>query len=250
MSARCVERSGQLRQEVEGSQSTNRNQPDPGSARGGRLRRELSPGDSSTGIHGRPLHRFGSAHLLASRSRSRSMYCLATSGGTGLSCAWGGGAGGRRSFGGVGAGGGSFLTQALNSPWMARWMMPNRYPAGLRMPWLLQRAAHSSSTSCLSEASTCCNATLAPACCSAFSCAKRLGHCRSPSARACAVVRISLIQLLRTVRACFGFRRETSGAGFSPASESVVGRSRFRRRLGALLRNREWRLPVDNYRWP
>ena len=56
--------------------------------------------------------------------------------------------------------------------------------------------------------STCCNATLAPACCSAFSCAKRLGHCRSPSARACAVVRISLIQLLRTVRACFGFRRD------------------------------------------
>jgi hypothetical protein len=32
---------------------------------------------------------------------------------------------------------------------------------------------------------------LAPACCSAFSSAKRLGHCRSPSARACAVVRTS-----------------------------------------------------------
>lgn len=47
VSARCVERSGQLRQEAEGRQSTNRNLPDPGSARGGRLRRELSPGDSS-----------------------------------------------------------------------------------------------------------------------------------------------------------------------------------------------------------
>ncbi|MPM77440.1 hypothetical protein SDC9_124443 [bioreactor metagenome] len=165
------------------------------------------------------------------------MCCLATSGGTGLPCGGGGGVGGGgRSFGGAGADGASFLAQALNSPWMARWMMPNRYPAGLRMPWLPQRAAHSSSTACRSEASTCCNATRAPVCCSAFSSAKRLGHCRSPSARACActcaVVRTSLIRLLRTVRACFGFRREASGAGFNPASESEVGSSGFRRRLG------------------
>ena len=88
----------------------------------------------------------------------------------------------------VGAGGGSFLAQALNSPWMARWMMPNRCPAGLRMPWLLQRAAHSSSTSLPQRASTCCNATLAP-----LAVPPSVAQTRaitSPSARACAVVRI------------------------------------------------------------
>ena len=44
-------------QEPEGSQSTNRNQPAPGSGRGGRLRRELSPGDSSAKRHGALLTR-------------------------------------------------------------------------------------------------------------------------------------------------------------------------------------------------
>src|SRR3546814_5315335 len=88
------------------------------------------------------------------------MCCLATSGGTGLPGGWdGSGAGGGRSFGGACADGASFLAQALNSPWMARWIMPNKYPAGLRMPWLLHRAAHSSSTACPSAALTCCNAT-------------------------------------------------------------------------------------------
>ncbi|AWZ97087.1 hypothetical protein CSB67_0356 [Enterobacter hormaechei] len=42
-----LEKSGQLRQVAEGSQSTNRNPPVPGSGGGGCMRRELSPGDSA-----------------------------------------------------------------------------------------------------------------------------------------------------------------------------------------------------------
>lgn len=167
------------------------------------------------------------AQDLRSRSRRRSMCCRATAGGTTLR---GGSGGGARAADGVGAAGLVCLAHALNSPRMARWMMPNRYPAGLRMPCLPHRAAHSSSTACRRAASTCCNAILAPACCSAFSSAKRLGHCRSPSARACAVVRTSSIRLLRTVRSCFGFRRAPSGAGFGPASDSEDGRAPFRSR--------------------
>ena len=47
VSARCGKRSGQLRQEAEGSQSTNRNPQGPGSRHCGYIPRELSPGDSS-----------------------------------------------------------------------------------------------------------------------------------------------------------------------------------------------------------
>src|SRR3989344_5371358 len=96
------------------------------------------------------------------------------------------------------------------------------------MPCLPQRAAHSSSTACRRAPSTCCKASLAPACCSAFSSVKRWGHCRSPSARACAVVRTSFIRLLRTVRSFFGFRRgafaipKKAGTSFFGIVESVL----------------------------
>ena len=170
VTARCGKKSGQDRHAAEGSQSTNRNEPDPGCRGNGGLWHELSPGDSSTNHHGALLAQLVSTtrestslqfrgrklravpvgatpciHLspgdsstdghrrllhdlaahsdqpLRRRSRSRSMCCRATSGGTTLR----GGSGGA-SRAGAGGGADPCLAHALNSPRMARWMMPNR----------------------------------------------------------------------------------------------------------------------------
>ena len=69
-----LEKSGQLRQEAEGSQSTNRNPPIPGSGRGGRMRRELSPGDSSMERQG-TLHARLSPDKAAPAAGDRSPAC-------------------------------------------------------------------------------------------------------------------------------------------------------------------------------
>jgi len=89
-----------------------------------RLASHLSPGDSSTDGHGRLLHALVArrAQLLRRRSRSRSMCCRATSGGTTLR----GGSGGASRAGAGGGADPACLAHALNSPRMARWMMPNR----------------------------------------------------------------------------------------------------------------------------
>lgn len=82
-------------------------------------------GTVSADRHGDLLHGFDKpcAQDLRSRSRRRSMCCRATSGGTTLR---GGSDGGARAADGVGGAGPVCLAQALNSPRMARWMMPNR----------------------------------------------------------------------------------------------------------------------------
>lgn len=68
-----LEKSGQLRQVAEGSQSTNRNPPVPGSGRGGRMRRELSPGDSA-------MERQGTLHTRISADPAAGDQGLACSG--------------------------------------------------------------------------------------------------------------------------------------------------------------------------
>ena len=83
--------------------------------------------------------------------------------------------------------------------------------------------SHSSSTACRRAASTCCNAILAPACCSSFSSAKRSGradtphHACSPAAvvrlhqydyyGTAVLLRIPKSAVWRGFRPCFGFRR-------------------------------------------
>lgn len=57
--------------------------------------------------------------LLRNSSRSRLMCCMATSGGATLGLGGGGDCT-------AGAAALACAAQALNSPWMARWMMPNR----------------------------------------------------------------------------------------------------------------------------
>jgi len=127
---------------------------------------KVSPGDTSIERQG-TLFLAADNQPLPRNSRICAICCFATSdsvlgwdAGTDL-CATTGDA----DFDGAGS---TFAAHALNSPRMARWIMPNKYPAGLRTLLLRQRTSHSSSTAWRSGDSTCCKAINAPSCCACF----------------------------------------------------------------------------------